>query len=131
MNFKNRVITNRVITALGTLALAVGGYFAIHDSKETEVNFSEVHARHILVDSKQEADDILKEIEDKKISFENAAKKYSHCPSGKSGGDLGFFKKGMMVKEFEDSAFSLKQGEISKPVKTQFGWHLIEVIEKK
>ena len=124
-------LTSKVLIALGALALAVIAYFTINNSKEKDMSFTQVHARHILVETEQEANDILKDIKEKKISFEDAAKQHSKCPSGKSGGDLGFFGKGMMVKEFEDSAFSLEIGEISNPVKTQFGWHLIEVIEHK
>ena len=126
MEFKSKIIV-----ALGILALAIVTYFTVNNSKETDMSFSQVHARHILVDTEKEASDILNDIEAKKISFEEAAKQFSKCPSGKSGGDLGFFGKGMMVKEFEDSAFSLEIGKVSKPVKTQFGWHLIEVVEHK
>ena len=126
MEFKSKIIV-----ALGILALAIVTYFTVNNSKEKDMSFSQVHARHILVDTEKEASDILNDIEAKKISFEEAAKQFSKCPSGKSGGDLGFFGKGMMVKEFEDSAFSLEIGKVSKPVKTQFGWHLIEVVEHK
>lgn len=92
---------------------------------------TEVKASHILVDSEEKANDILEKIKSDKISFEEAAKQYSECPSGKNGGDLGFFKKGVMVREFEDIAFSIDLGEISKPIQTQFGWHLIKVVEKR
>jgi parvulin-like peptidyl-prolyl isomerase len=61
----------------------------------------------------------------------DAAKKYSTCPSGRSGGILGWFSKGDMVKPFEEAAFNLPNGQVSEPVKTQFGWHLIYVISKK
>ncbi|MBQ3565187.1 MAG: peptidyl-prolyl cis-trans isomerase, partial [Alphaproteobacteria bacterium] len=63
------------------------------------------------------------------ISFEEAAAQFSQCPSKNDGGNLGFFGRGSMVKEFEDAAFSTKVGQISQPVKTQFGWHLIKVEE--
>lgn len=87
-------------------------------------------AKHILVDSEEKALNIKKEI-DGGLSFEDAAKKYSSCPSKERGGDLGEFPRGSMVKEFEDSAFSLPIGSVSSPVKTQFGYHLILVTERK
>lgn len=87
----------------------------------------EVRASHILVKSEDEAKKLLEEIKDGK-SFADAAKEVSLCPSGRDGGDLGFFKKGVMVKPFEDAAFAMKEiGEISDPVQTQFGWHLIQL----
>ena len=87
----------------------------------------EVRASHILVKTKDEAKKLLDEIKSGK-AFADAAKEVSLCPSGRDGGDLGFFKRGVMVKPFEDAAFSLKEiGEISEPVQTQFGWHLIQL----
>lgn len=94
-------------------------------------NTTEVRASHILVSSKDEATKLRQEIVDGKIDFATAAKEYSKCPSGQNGGDLGFFGKGVMVPEFETAAFSLKVGEVSQPVQTQFGWHLIEVTAEK
>lgn len=90
----------------------------------------QVRASHILVSSLEEANRILIELR-KGIEFEALARRNSSCPSAEKGGDLGFFAKGQMVKEFEDIAFSMKVGEVSKPVKTQFGYHLIKVIERK
>lgn len=87
----------------------------------------EVRASHILVKSEDEAKKLLEEIKGGK-SFADVAKEVSLCPSGRDGGDLGFFKKGVMVKPFEDAAFAMKEiGEISEPVQTQFGWHLIQL----
>ena len=63
--------------------------------------------------------------------FAETAKKYSEGPTGPNGGDLGYFGRGRMVKEFEDVAFSLKKGEISEPVHTQFGWHIIKMFDKR
>ena len=91
----------------------------------------EVRAQHILVGSQEEALQILDQIRQNKISFEDAAVKYSQCPSKAQGGDLGYFGRGMMVKEFEDAAFATAVGEISSPVETQFGWHLIKVLEQR
>ena len=89
-----------------------------------------VKASHILVSSLEEANKVISELKNGK-EFGELARKYSSCPSGKQGGDLGFFSKGQMVKEFEDAAFSLEVGSVSGPVKTQFGYHIIKVTEKK
>lgn len=89
---------------------------------------SEVRASHILLDTQDEALKIKNDIENNKITFEQAAAKYSKCPSGqRSGGDLGYFGKGQMVKPFETAAFTLPINTVSEPVKTQFGYHLIKV----
>jgi parvulin-like peptidyl-prolyl isomerase len=103
----------------------------------------EVHARHILIrvpegaseaeiaQAKKHIEDIKKELENG-ADFAELAKKYSQDPgSAPNGGDLGFFRRGQMVREFEDAAFSLEPGQISDPVRTQFGFHLIKVEEKK
>lgn len=100
------------------------------DNRKSFVSSEEVKAKHILVKEEEEANRIKKEIEEGK-SFEDAAKEYSDCPSKDKGGDLGFFGKGRMVPEFDKAAFSLKIGELSDVVKTQFGYHLIIVEEKK
>jgi peptidyl-prolyl cis-trans isomerase C len=89
-----------------------------------------VRARHILVKTEEEAAKILEEIRAGK-PFEEAAKEFSSCPSKEEGGNLGFFSKGQMVPEFETAAFALEAGEISEPVKTQFGWHIIMMEEKE
>lgn len=90
----------------------------------------QVRASHILVQTEDKANWICNEI-GKGKDFGALAKEYSSCPSRQNGGDLGFFGKGQMVKEFEDAAFSLKEGQVSKPVKTQFGWHVIKVTGRK
>ena len=90
----------------------------------------EVRASHILVGTEAEAVSISKKLATGS-KFEDLARQYSKCPSGKSGGDLGFFGKGQMVKPFEDAAFSLPMGSVSNPVKTQFGFHLIKVTGKR
>lgn len=84
-----------------------------------------VAAKHILVDAEHEAQDLLKKIEEG-TSFEDLALKFSKCPSGKQGGDLGEFGKGRMVPSFEEAAFSLDVDQVSGPVQTQFGYHLIK-----
>jgi len=89
---------------------------------------SRVKASHILVKTEDEAKQLYEEIKGGK-DFSQAAMEYSSCPSGRNGGDLGFFPKGVMVKPFEEAAFSLPVGELSQPVETQFGWHLILVTD--
>lgn len=90
-----------------------------------------VHAKHILTDSEEKCNQILESIVSGEKVFEDAAKEFSTCPSGQRGGDLGEFGKGQMVKEFEDAAFAAEIGHVVGPVKTQFGYHLIKVEEKK
>lgn len=84
-----------------------------------------IKARHILVDQEYETQDILKKLTEGK-SFEELAAAFSKCPSGKRGGDLGEFGRGRMVKSFEDAAFALQVDQISGPVRTQFGYHLVQ-----
>ena len=91
----------------------------------------QVKASHILVKTDTEAGSLLFDIKRGIITFEDAARQKSICPSGKKGGDLGWFRRGQMVKEFEDAAFAMKKGELSKPVKSQFGWHIIRVDDVK
>lgn len=91
---------------------------------------SKIHAAHILVKTSQEANSILFDL-NKGANFEEIAKAKSLCPSGKKGGDLGWFGRGQMVKEFEDAAFSTQPGKLSGIVKTQFGYHIIKVLEAK
>ena len=85
----------------------------------------QVRTSHILVDKHSQAQALISRINDGE-DFAKIAREYSTCPSKKKGGDLGFFEKGKMVPEFERAVRSLKVGEISEPVKTQFGWHLIK-----
>lgn len=91
-----------------------------------------VNASHILVETEEEALTLLAKINAGEISFEEAAKQFSTCPSGQRGGNLGDFGKGQMVPEFDKAVFSMEVGEISSaPVQTQFGFHLIKLIAKK
>lgn len=89
-----------------------------------------VRASHILVQTEDEANDLLKKL-DEGADFGELAQEYSMCPSKRDGGDLRFFGRGMMVKPFEDAAFDLEVGQVSAPVETQFGWHLIKLTDKK
>jgi len=89
---------------------------------------TKINASHILVKTEEEAKMISEQLKTG-ASFEETAKLKSTCPSGKKGGTLGWFTRGQMVKEFEKAAFSMKKGQVSQPVKSQFGWHIIKVVD--
>lgn len=102
----------------------------IYDEKISKMKPEvEVHARHILVDTKAEAEEIIKRLKNGE-DFATLANEKSKDTNAE-GGDLGFFTRGQMLKPFEDAAFALEPGQISEPVKTQFGWHVIKVEEKR
>lgn len=92
---------------------------------------TEVRASHILVDNEEHANQIKLELERSDKTFAQLAKEKSEGPSGDKGGDLGFFSRGDMVKPFERKAFEMDVGEVSEPVKTEFGWHLIKKTDEK
>lgn len=100
------------------------------ENKEIFVKEESVNASHILVDSEDKANEILAKIKNGEVSFEDAAREFSSCPSSENGGNLGEFTKGQMVKEFDEAVFSMAVGEIEGPVKTQFGYHLIKLCAK-
>jgi len=87
-------------------------------------------ARHILVSSEQDCLDLQSKINAGDTTFESAAAEHSQCPSGKQGGSLGSFGPGMMVPEFDQVVFNEEVGKVHGPVKTQFGYHLVEITER-
>ncbi|EAT14941.1 peptidylprolyl isomerase [Desulfuromonas acetoxidans] len=87
-------------------------------------------ARHILVSSEEKCLELKSQIEAGATDFAECAQKFSQCPSGRKGGDLGQFAPGQMVKEFDEVVFSGEVGKVLGPVKTQFGYHLIEVTKR-
>lgn len=102
----------------------------IYDDKIAKMKpEQQVHARHILVESELEAKEIKKRLKEGE-DFAKLADEKSKDTNAE-GGDLGFFTKGQMLKPFEDAAFALDVGEVSDPVQTQFGWHIIKVEEKR
>jgi peptidyl-prolyl cis-trans isomerase C len=89
-------------------------------------------ASHILVKTEEEANDLKRQIEQEGASFEDLAKQHSQCPSGKQGGALGTFGRGDMVPEFDSVVFGdLPVGQVSEPVQTQFGYHLVRVDQRQ
>lgn len=90
---------------------------------------TKARARHILVDSQGLCEDLKKQIEEG-ADFTEIAKAHSSCPSGQQGGDLGEFGPGQMVKEFDTVVFNEEVGKTYGPVKTQFGYHLIEIVSR-
>lgn len=86
-------------------------------------------ARHILVDTQESCEELKQQIE-AGANFDSLAREHSKCPSGKEGGQLGEFASGQMVPEFDRVVFSAEVGKVQGPVKTQFGYHLLEVISR-
>ncbi|MBE6087111.1 MAG: peptidylprolyl isomerase [Clostridium beijerinckii] len=131
-NISKEVITsmaiNKVLSDVTITDEEVKKYY--EDNKEAFGQPATVSARHILVETEEEANKAREEILSGKISFGDAAMKYSICPSNQQGGNLGEFSKGMMVPEFEEAAFTSEIGKVTEPVKTQFGYHLVLVDAK-
>ncbi|AQR97963.1 MULTISPECIES: peptidylprolyl isomerase [Clostridium] len=131
-NISKEVITsmaiNKVLADVTVTDEEVKNYY--DNNKEAFSSPATVSARHILVETEEEAKNAKEEISNGSISFGDAAMKYSTCPSNQQGGNLGEFSKGMMVPEFEEAAFNAEIGKITEPVKTQFGYHLIVVDAK-
>ncbi len=115
----------KIFVILGLLLICFVGL------AKADTPISQVRASHILVDNYFQAEQIRNDIIKGTAPFEYYAKMYSKCPSGKNGGDLGYFGRGQMVPQFETAAFNLPVGEISKPVWTQFGWHIIKVTDRR
>ncbi|MBE6513607.1 MAG: peptidyl-prolyl cis-trans isomerase [Candidatus Methanomethylophilaceae archaeon] len=89
-----------------------------------------VNASHILVKNEKDAKSIMTRLE-KGESFEALAKRFSKCPSGSKGGNLGWFGRGDMVPEFEEACFNGKKGDVVGPVKTEFGYHIIKINDQR
>lgn len=121
----------KIVMPLLVVFIGLASFASFGDYINPNLDVTEVRASHILVKTRPEAVKIRKEIVNGDISFEDAAEKYSLCPSSVNGGDLGYFKRGQMVQPFSDVAFDLKVGQISDPVGTKFGWHLIKVVDKR
>ncbi len=118
---------NKIVDGIKVTDEEIANYYNEHSEmfKKQET----LNASHILVDDEEKAYDIIDMINEG-LEFEKAAEQYSTCPSKEVGGNLGEFAKGQMVPEFENAAFKLEIGEMSEPVKTQFGYHIIKINEK-
>ncbi len=120
----------KAVASVGTVSDADVEKF-YNENPEKFAAGESVNASHILVDTEDKAREIYDEIASGKISFEDAAKNYSSCPSNERGGSLGDFTRGQMVPEFDSAVFSMNVGEVtSEPIKTQFGYHLIKLNSK-
>jgi peptidyl-prolyl cis-trans isomerase C len=128
---RNRLLMDSLLAAKGKAANTDDAMKKVYEDAAKQISGEqEVHARHILVETEDEAKAIKAEL-DKGADFAELAKKKSKDPGASDGGDLGFFTKEQMVPEFSEVAFKLEPGKISDPVKSQFGWHIIKVEEKR
>jgi peptidyl-prolyl cis-trans isomerase C len=128
---RNRLLMDNLLAVEGKAATTDEAMKKVYEEAAKQISGEqEVHARHILVESEDDAKAIEEELK-KGADFAELAKKKSKDPGASDGGDLGFFTKDQMVPEFSAVAFALEPGKISDPVKSQFGWHIIKVEEKR
>ena len=128
---RNRLLMDSLLASEGKAATTPDAMKKVYEEASKQIGGEqEVHARHILVETEDEAKAVKAELA-KGGDFAELAKKKSKDPGASDGGDLGFFTKEQMVPEFANVAFALEPGKISDPVKTQFGWHIIKVEEKR
>ena len=140
---RDKLLMEQLLVATGKAALTDEAMHKVYDDAVKQMGQEqEVHARHILIRAAAGDEKASKEAEDKIKAvivrlkkgedFEKVAKEVTEDPSGKAnGGDLGYFSKEQMVPAFSETAFKLNKGQISEPVKTQFGWHVIKVEDKR
>jgi peptidyl-prolyl cis-trans isomerase C len=128
---RNRLLMDNLLAVEGKAATTDENMKKVYEEAAKQISGEqEVHARHILVETEDQAKKIEGDLK-KGADFAELAKKESKDPGASDGGDLGFFTKDQMVPEFSAAAFALEPGKISDPVKTQFGWHVIKVEEKR
>src|ERR1700753_414714 len=132
LNFtRNRLLMDSLLASEGKAATTDAAMKQVYEDASKQIaGEQEVHARHILVETEDEAKAVKAEL-DKGADFAELAKKKSKDPGAADGGDLGFFTKEQMGPGFSAVAFALEPGKISDPVKSQFGWHIIKVEEKR
>lgn len=130
-NERRSLLAGEVITALTDNAASDDALQAAYNDRYSDAEpETEYSAAHILVET-QEAAAELKSMLDDGADFAELAKEKSTGPSGPNGGDLGWFGKGMMVKPFEDAVLGMEAGDVSDPVETQFGWHIVKLKETR
>ena len=128
---RNRLLMDNLLAVEGKAATTDENMKKVYEDAAKQITGEqEVHARHILVETEDQAKKVEEDLK-KGADFAELAKKESKDPGASDGGDLGFFTKDQMVPEFSAAAFALEPGKISDPVKTQFGWHIIKVEEKR
>ena len=128
---RSRLLMDSLLATEGKAATTDDAMKKVYEEASKQITGEqEVHARHILVETEDEAKAVAEELK-KGADFAELAKKKSKDPGASDGGDLGFFTKDQMVPEFSTVAFALEPGKISDPVKSQFGWHIIKVEEKR
>src|SRR5476649_377238 len=128
---RSRLLMDSLLASEGKAATTDDAMKKVYEDASKQIaGEQEVHARHILVETEDEAKAVAEELK-KGADFAELAKKKSKDPGASDGGDLGFFTKDQMVPEFSAVAFALEPGKISDPVKSQFGWHVIKVEEKR
>ncbi|MGO9628980.1 MAG: peptidylprolyl isomerase [Xanthobacteraceae bacterium] len=128
---RNKVLMESLLQDTGKAALTDDAMHKVYDEAVKQMPpEEEVHARHILVPTEAEANEIEAELK-KGADFATLAKEKSKDPGAADGGDLGYFTKDQMVPEFSEAAFKLDKGQVSDPVHTQFGWHIIKVEDKR
>jgi peptidyl-prolyl cis-trans isomerase C len=128
---RNKVLMETLLQQAGTASVTDDAMHKVYDDAVKQMpSEQEVHARHILVPTEDEAKAIEDQLK-KGADFAALAKEKSKDPGAADGGDLGYFTKDQMVPEFAEVAFKLDKGQISDPVHTQFGWHIIKVEDKR
>ena len=128
---RDKLLMEMMLQQEGKGSISEGALHQLYDEATKQMaGDKEVHARHILVDTEDQAKAILAELK-KGGDFAALAKQRSKDPGAANGGDLGYFTQDQMVPEFAQTAFKLEIGQLSDPVKTQFGWHIIKVEEKR
>jgi peptidyl-prolyl cis-trans isomerase C len=129
--YRSKILMDLLLQAEAKAAVSEGAMHQLYDEASKQMaGQQEVRARHILVKTEEEANAIIAELKNG-VDFAELAKQKSTDPGASEGGDLGYFPKDEMVPEFADAAFKLEKGQISEPVHTRFGWHVIKVEDKR